>query len=77
MVIYWHDVHYLGKLDAAKVARPVWRGLGGNVFRKEQCAAFPPYATQLLNPGCRITSIQAFLGHKKLNLYFLPPKAVQ
>jgi integrase len=24
-------------------------------------------ATQLLNAGCRITSIQAFLGHKKLN----------
>ncbi len=24
-------------------------------------------ATQLLNAGCRITSIQKFLGHKKLN----------
>jgi hypothetical protein len=24
-------------------------------------------ATQLLNAGCRITSIQRFLGHKKLN----------
>lgn len=24
-------------------------------------------ATLLLNAGCRITSIQAFLGHKKLN----------
>ncbi len=24
-------------------------------------------ATQLLNAGCRITSIQKFLGHKRLN----------
>jgi len=36
---------YVGKPDAGKLARPVWRGLGGNVFRKEQRAALPPYVT--------------------------------
>jgi hypothetical protein len=50
-----------------RVARPVRRGLGGNVFREEQRAALPPYATQLLNAGCRVTSIQKFLGHKSLS----------
>jgi hypothetical protein len=33
----------------------------------EQRAAFYPMATQLLNAGCRVTSIQKFLGHKRLN----------
>ena len=32
-----------------------------------QRAALPLYATQLLNAGCRVTSIQRFLGHKKLS----------
>ncbi len=65
----------MGKPDAAKVACPVWRGLGRNVFRKEQRAALPPYATQLLNAGCRITSIQRFLGHKKLNTTMIYARA--
>ena len=65
----------MGKPDAAKVACPVWRGLGGNVFRKEQRAALPPCATQLLNAGCRITSIQRFLGHKKLNTTMIYARA--
>ena len=30
-------------------------------------AALPLYATQLLNAGCRVTSIQRFLGHKELS----------
>ena len=50
-------------------------GLGGNVFRKEQRAALPPYATQLLNAGCRITSIQRFLGHKRLNTTMIYARA--
>ena len=66
---------YVRKPDAAKVACPVWRGLGGNVLRKVQRAALPPYATQLLNAGCRITSIQAFLGHKKLNTTMIYARA--
>lgn len=32
-------------------------------------------ATQLLNTGCRITSIQAFLGHKKLNTTMIYARA--
>jgi hypothetical protein len=32
-------------------------------------------ATQLLNAGCRITSIQAFLGHKKLNTTLIYARA--
>jgi hypothetical protein len=32
-------------------------------------------ATQLLNAGCRITSIQAFLGHKKLNTTMIYARA--
>jgi hypothetical protein len=32
-------------------------------------------ATQLLNAGCRITSIQRFLGHKKLNTTMIYAKA--
>ena len=64
-----------GKPDAAKVARPVWRGLGGNVRSNALRAALPPYATQLLNAGCRITSIQRFLGHKRLNTTIIYARA--
>jgi site-specific recombinase XerD len=32
-------------------------------------------ATQLLNAGCRVTSIQKFLGHKKLNTTMIYAKA--
>jgi hypothetical protein len=32
-------------------------------------------ASQLLNAGCRITSIQAFLGHKKLNTTMIYARA--
>jgi hypothetical protein len=32
-------------------------------------------ATQLLNAGCRITSIQRFLGHKKLNTTMIYARA--
>ena len=32
-----------------------------------QRAALPLYATQLLNVGCRVTSIQKLLGHTNLN----------
>ena len=32
-------------------------------------------ATQLLNAGCRVTSIQAFLGHKKLNTTMIYARA--
>ena len=32
-------------------------------------------ATQLLNAGCRITSIQCFLGHKKLNTTMIYARA--
>jgi hypothetical protein len=32
-------------------------------------------ATQLLNAGCRITSIQAYLGHKKLNTTMIYARA--
>jgi integrase len=41
--------------------------LGGDGTHRVQRAALPPCATQLLNAGCRVTSIQKFLGHKRLN----------
>jgi hypothetical protein len=48
-------------------------GLKGNfILPYSQVKVYPhrlrhTCATQLLNAGCRITSIQAFLGHKRLN----------
>ncbi len=41
--------------------------LDGNVCSNGLRAALPPYATQLLNAGCKIIVIQKTLGHKKLN----------
>ena len=54
----------MGKPDASKVACPVWRGLGGNVRRKTQRAALPPYANDLVNADVPVTSIQKLLGHR-------------
>ena len=34
---------------------------------RRQRAALPLYATQLLNVGCQVTSIQKLLGHTNLN----------
>lgn len=58
---------YVGKPDAGKLARPVWRGLGGNVFRKELRAALPPYAYLFLKkyPG-DIRTLADLLGHNDL-----------
>ena len=42
-----------------------------------QRAALPPYATQLLNAGCRVTSLQVFLGHKKLNTTMIYARAYE
>ena len=58
---------YVGKPDAAKVARPVWRGLGGNVFRKELRAALPPYAKNLIDAGVSIEKVASLLGHSRLD----------
>jgi len=57
----------MGKPDAAKVACPVWRGLGGNVRRKAQRAALPPYAKNLVDSGVRLEKVAALLGHSNLN----------
>ena len=53
---------YVGKPDAGKLARPVWRGLGGNVFSKEQRAALPPYAITYLRSSCDIGKIKKLTG---------------
>jgi len=55
---------YVGKPDAGKLARPVWRGLGGNVFRKEQRAALPPYATG------KIAVVGLMIGNDLRNSHF-------
>jgi integrase len=57
---------YVGKPDAGKLARPVWRGLGGNVFRKELRAALPPYAKDLLDAGVPLDQVSNLLGHSNL-----------
>jgi site-specific recombinase XerD len=65
----------VGKPDAGKLARPVWRGLGGNVFRKELRAALPPYAKNLANQEVGLEKIASLLGHANLNttqIYLVP-----
>lgn len=59
--------HCVGKPDAGKLARPVWRGLDGNVGRKTQRVVLPLYATRLLNVGMEVTRIQKLLGHEHLD----------
>jgi site-specific recombinase XerD len=52
--------------------KTIGQGLGVKVYPhrlRHTCA------TQLLNAGCRITSIQAFLGHKKLNTTLIYARA--
>jgi hypothetical protein len=66
---------YVGKPDAGKLARPVWRGLGGNVFRKELRAALPPYAKNLADQGVGLEKIASLLGHSNLDttrIYLMP-----
>ena len=45
-----------------RVARPVWRGLGGNVRCNAQRAALPPYATHLLEAGVSLRLISGVSG---------------
>jgi len=51
-----------------RVARPVWRGLGGNIRRNSQRAALPPYAITYLRSGGDIFSLQEMLGHGSLDM---------
>ena len=57
----------MGKPDAGKLARPVWRGLGGNVFRKELRAALPPYAKDLVDSGVTLEKVAALMGHSSID----------
>ena len=57
----------MGKPDAWKLACPVWRGLGGNVFRKELRAALPPYSKNLIDAGVSLEKVASLLGHSSLN----------
>ena len=59
-------LYCVGKPDAGKLARPVWRGLGGNVGRKTQRAVLPLYAVQHAAKGTSLATIQEVLGHKDI-----------
>jgi len=62
----------LGKDFIRSRLRTIGKRVGVKVFPhrlRHTCA------TQLLNAGCRITSIQAFLGHKKLNTTMIYARA--